>query len=108
MVVVSDNDKPGLDGARKVRRKVTRVQIPEMSTIIRAIARGGIQWRDDPDWMVEPPSAIDGLDISRFDLRRHYDQDRIDFLIAQTRLERTTYAEQFPGLDPAIRQAVEM
>lgn len=98
----------GLDGARKVRQKVTRIQIPEMSAVIRALARGGVTWRDDADWMVETPAEVDGLDIATFDLHRHYDQDRIDFLIAQTRIERAAYAEQLPDLSAAIRRAVEM
>ena len=96
-----------LDGARHVRQKVTRVKIPEMAAIIRAIARGAVTWREDPDWMVETPAEIDGVDISRFDLARHYDQDKIDSLVAGIRLERARYAEQFTGLDSAIRDAVE-
>jgi len=96
-----------LDGARRVRRKVTRVAIPEMAAIIRGIARGTLQWREDPNWMVETPAHVDGLDISRFDLDRHYDQDKIDSLIAETRLERARYAEQFAGLSPAVRASAE-
>jgi len=97
----------GLDGARKVQKKVTRVQIPEMSSIIRGIARGTVRWREDPNWMVETPECVDGLDISKFDLSRHYDQGKIDFLIAALRLERSQYIEQISGLDPAIRRSVE-
>ncbi|MHB9036560.1 MAG: phosphoenolpyruvate carboxykinase (ATP) [Armatimonadota bacterium] len=97
----------GLDGARRVLRKVTRVQIPEMASIIRGIARGTIRWREDPNWMVETPEFVDGLDITKFDLDHHYDQDRIDASIAAIRLERAEYAEQLPGLDPAIGAAAE-
>lgn len=104
---VGETVEHGLDGARRVLKKVTRVQIPEMATIIRAIARGAVEWREDPDWMVEPPDYVDGLDISRFDLAAHYDQDKIDSLIAEVRLGRAKYAEQFRGLDEAIRRAAE-
>ena len=97
----------GLDGARKVQRKVTRVEIPEMSSVIRGIARDTIQWREDPNWMVETPGYVDGLDISKFDLDRHYDQNRIDYLIAAARLERTEYIETIAGLDPEIRNSAE-
>lgn len=97
-----------LDGARRVRQKVTRIQIPEMASVIRGIARGTAKWREDPDWMVDSLEHVDGLDISRFGLRNHYDQDRIDLLIANTRLERAAYAEQFAGLDPAISQAADL
>lgn len=96
-----------IDGARRVRQKVTRIRIPEMAAVIRSLARGTVTWREDPDWMVETPEHLDGIDISLFDLRRHYDQSKIDSLIAEIRLERARYAEQFPGLAPAIRSAVE-
>ena len=96
-----------LDGARKVASKVTRVEIPEMSAIIRGIARDTIRWREDPNWMVETPEHVEGLDASKFDLKRHYDQSRIDFLIAQTRLERAEQIESIPGLAPEIKRAVE-
>lgn len=97
----------GLDGARKVQKKVSRVEIPEMSAIIRGIARNTINWREDPNWMVETPELVHGLDINKFDLDRHYDQNRIDFLIAAARLERAEHIEAIPGLDPEIKKSVE-
>ena len=97
----------GLDGARKVQKKVTRVEIPEMSAVIRGIARNAVRWREDPNWMLETPEFIDGLDIGKFDLDRHYDQNRLDFLIAAARLERAEHIETIPGLAPEIRQSVE-
>jgi len=97
----------GLDGTRRMKQKVTRVQISEMAAGIRAIARGAITWREDPNWMAETPESVDGLDISRFDLPRHYSQPKIDSLMAGVRLERAEYADQFKGLDPEIRKAAE-
>ncbi len=96
-----------LDGARKVQKKVTRVAISEMSAIIRGIARDTIRWNEDADWMVETPQYIEGLDASKFALNKHYDQSKIDALIAQTRLERTKQIENITGLDPKIKAAVE-
>ncbi len=96
-----------LDGTRRVRQKVTRVRIPEMATIIREIARGTVKWREDPDWMVETPEHVNDVDIGRFRLARHYDQSRIDPLVASVRMERAAYARQFAGLDPSIRSAAE-
>ena len=92
----------GLDGARKVKRKVTRVSIPEMASVIRGIARGTIRWSEDANWMVETPKAVDGVDMAKFELGRHYSQDKIDSLIAAIRHERAEYASQFGNLDPAI------
>lgn len=96
-----------LDGSRRVRQKVTRVRIPEMAAIIREIARGTVRWREDPDWMVETPEHINGVDIARFELARHYEQSRIDPLVAEVRVERAAYARQFAGLNPRIAAAAE-
>lgn len=97
----------GLDGARRVARKVTRVQIPEMAAIIRGIARGTVTWQEDPEWMVESLTRVDDVDISRFDVHSHYDQDKIDSLIAGIRLDRAVYVQQFLGLNPQIKAAAE-
>jgi phosphoenolpyruvate carboxykinase (ATP) len=97
----------GLDGARRVARKVTRVQITEMAAIIRGIARGTVTWREDPDWMVESPERVEDVEISKFDVHGHYEQDKIDSLIAGIRLDRAVCAQQFRRLDPAIRAAAE-
>ncbi len=97
----------GLDGARKVRQKVTRVSIPEMASVIRGIARGTVRWSEDPNWMVETPKSVDGVEMAKFELGRHYSQDKSDSLIAAIRHERAEYAAQFSNLDPAILAAVE-
>ena len=57
--------------------------------------------------MVQTPEYVEGMDISKFDLDRHYSQGRIDASIAAIRLDRAEYATQLPGLDPAIQAAVE-
>ena len=97
----------GLDGAKRVQRKVTRVQISEMASVIRSIARGTVRWREDSNWMLETPEYVEGLDLSKFDPAVHYDQEKIDALIAAMRMERAKYAAPFAGLDPAIVRAVE-
>lgn len=96
-----------LDGARTVHRRVSRVRIAETAAIIRGIARGSVRWREDSNWMLETLESVDGLDVSRFDPALHYDQQKIDSLIAGIRIERARYAEQFRGLRPEVSAAVE-
>jgi phosphoenolpyruvate carboxykinase (ATP) len=96
-----------LDGSRHVKQRVSRVQIPEMASIIRGIARGTIEWQEDPNWMVEVPKSVEGCDISRFDLGKFYDTDSVDHLTAELRRERAQYIERFAGLDPVIAKSVE-
>lgn len=97
----------GLDGSRRVIQKATRIQIPEIAAIIRGIARGNVNWREDPNWIVQTPEWVDGLDVSRYDLAAHYDQSRIDSLIAAVRLQRASYIDRIGGIHPAIRRSVE-
>lgn len=97
----------GIDGAKRIQKRATRVAIPEMACIIRGIARGTIQWREDPDWILETPGHVEDVDMTKFDPGKHYDQHRLDSLIADLRVERMSYVEQFEGLDPAIRNAAE-
>jgi phosphoenolpyruvate carboxykinase (ATP) len=96
-----------LDGTRHVRHRVNRVQSPEMASIIRGIARGTIQWQEDPYWMVEVPKSVEDCDISRFNLDSFYDTDQIDYLINELRLDRADYIGRFPGLDAVVAKAVE-
>ncbi|HOM70822.1 MAG TPA: phosphoenolpyruvate carboxykinase [Armatimonadota bacterium] len=96
-----------LDGTRHVKRRVTRVQIPEMSSIIRGIARGTIEWHEDMNWMVNVPKVVEGCDIDRFSLDKFYDSEQSDYLINELRRERAEYMARFPGLDPAIIKAAE-
>lgn len=96
-----------LDGARKVHRRVRRVRIEETAAIIRGIARGTARWKEDRNWMVETPEYIEGLHVCDLDPAAHYDQQKIDSLIAVIRQERARYVEQFRGLYPEIAAAVE-
>ena len=93
---------------KKVKQKVSRVQIPEMASIIRGIARGTIQWADDPNWDTQIPSFVEGCDYSRFDLDKFYTQDQIEYLVGELRLDRREYIEKFPGLEKSIYDAVEL
>jgi phosphoenolpyruvate carboxykinase (ATP) len=97
-----------LDGTRTVKQKVTRVQIPEMASIIRGIARDTIEWEDHPFWDVRVPRSVDGADIDRFDLSRFYSAEQAEGLVGDLRLERANYIERFGSLDPRIRRAVEL
>ncbi|MDO8589565.1 MAG: phosphoenolpyruvate carboxykinase [Armatimonadota bacterium] len=97
-----------LDGSKVIKQKVTRVQIPEMASIIRAIARETVEWEDHPFWEVQIPKSIDGADVNRFGLSKFYSIEQAEGLIGDLRLERTEYIERFEALDPRIRRAVEL
>ena len=56
------------EGIKVVKQKVTREEIPEMSVIIRGIARGNIEWEDEPYFGVRVPKKVEGVDMTKFDL----------------------------------------
>ena len=97
-----------LDGTKRIKQKVSRVQIPEMASIIRGIARGTIQWADDTYWDAQTPADVEGCDYSRFDLDKFYTEDQIEYLVGELRLERREYIEKFPTLEKAISDAIEL
>lgn len=94
------------DGNKVIRQKVNRVQIPEMASIIRGIARDTIEWEKDNYWNVMIPKKVEGMDISRFKLTRFYPEAKVEELVRQLRLERIEYIQKFKGLNPAIGKAV--
>jgi phosphoenolpyruvate carboxykinase (ATP) len=95
----------GTDGIPIVKQGVTRVLIPEMASIIRGIARGAIEWTDDPLWKAQLPKKVEGMDISRFALNRFYLQRTTEKYSTELKRERIEYLERFPKLDPAITES---
>ena len=94
------------DGTSRVRREVTRIQIPETSALFRSIVRGRVEWQEEPHFGAQVPKRIEGVDLSRFDLHSYYSQQEVEDHVGALRHERQEYLEKFPGLDPAIVKAV--
>jgi phosphoenolpyruvate carboxykinase (ATP) len=94
------------DGTRILRRKVKRVEIPEMAAIIHAIATDTAEWVEDPWFGTLGPKKIPGMNIKKYDPLKFYDQSEIEKMVAHLRTERREYLEQFPTLDPAIKEMV--
>jgi len=97
----------GLDGARKIRKKVTRISIPEISLAIKSIVKKEVNWIDDQNWMVKIPENIEGMNINKYNLYNYYDQEKIDSLIATVRNERRAFANNYVGLNQNIVDSCE-
>jgi phosphoenolpyruvate carboxykinase (ATP) len=94
------------DGTSRVRREVTRIQIPETSALFRAIVRGRVEWVDEPYFGTQVPARIEGADIQRFDIGSHYSQQEIDEYVDALKRERREYLDRFPTLNPAAAKAI--
>ncbi|MEA3401328.1 MAG: phosphoenolpyruvate carboxykinase [Armatimonadota bacterium] len=93
---------------RNVIQQVDRVQIAEMAAVIRGIVRGEIEWEEEPIWGTEVPTAVDGVDLDRFDPHEFYTQEQIDNFVSELRRERIEHLEKFDGLDQAILNAFKL
>lgn len=95
------------NGTKVFKRKVQRIEIPEMSAIIRGIVRGTITWSKDKYWNLEVPAFVDGMDLSKYHVEKFYDMNSIVSQVSDLRCERINYAEKFNTLDKAIVKAAE-
>lgn len=96
------------DGGKIMKRKVQRVEIPEMSSIIRGIVRGTNIWGKDKYWNLEVPSFIEGVDLSKYDVEKFYSVDDVIKQVSDLRCERVEYIEKFNTLDKAIVAAAKI
>ncbi|MFQ5919381.1 MAG: phosphoenolpyruvate carboxykinase (ATP), partial [Thermoplasmata archaeon] len=64
--------------------------------------RGTIGWQKHSYWDLQVPATVDGVDLSKFDLRRFYEEGQIRAMVETLRKERREYLKGFPGLEPQI------
>ncbi|HHT9124615.1 MAG TPA: phosphoenolpyruvate carboxykinase [Candidatus Brocadiia bacterium] len=95
------------NGNKIIKRHVTRVQIPEMASIIRSIARGAMEWVDEPYFGTKVPKGVDGIDVDRFNLSKFYSQNRVEELVKHLVSERIEYIERFKGLEPKVFNTIK-
>lgn len=95
------------NGNKVIKRKVTRVQIPEMASIIRSIARGTMEWVDEPYFGTKVPKGVDGIDVDRFNLSKFYSQSRAEELVRHLVSERIEYVERFKDLEPNVSNTIK-
>ena len=96
------------DGARQIQQRVTRVQIPEMASILRGIVRETIVWEEEPWFGTQVPSRVEGVDMERFQADRFYSAAQIESLAKELTQERISYLEKYPSLDPKIRDTIKL
>jgi len=91
--------KPGTAG-EKITIKIS-------TEIMKQIAKEGIRWEKDPDWGYEIATEVPGIDLAKYDPRRHYSKEEYAALVEKLRQERREWLAKFPGLDAAIPKAIE-
>ncbi len=94
------------DGRRIIHQEAEDIGIPESAAIIRAIARGEINWKEGKYFNVLVPEEVPDTDISRYDLDRFYTEEQADRLVRELTEERVQWLSKFKGLNPAITQSI--
>ncbi|NHI92435.1 MAG: phosphoenolpyruvate carboxykinase [Candidatus Lokiarchaeota archaeon] len=96
------------EGNKIHKRKVERIQIKEMASIIRGIARESITWKDEDDFGTKIPVNIEGMDISKYDPKLVYDKETYEKLVKELKDERRKFLEKYPNLDQFIKNALKL
>jgi phosphoenolpyruvate carboxykinase (ATP) len=84
-----------------------KITIKISTEIMKQIAKEGVRWEQDPDWGYDVPLEVPGIDLGKYDPRKHYTKEEYAALVDKLRQERREWLAKFPGLDPAIPRAIE-
>ena len=82
------------------------ISVRDSVKILEMIAKDKIKWVKDDFWGYEVPAEIPGVEMDRFDLKNHYDDEQIDELSKNLKNERVNWLSQFPGLNRDILRAI--
>ena len=94
------------DGHPVIKQQTLRVEIPEMASIIRSIARNSVQWNSEPNFSTLVPDKIDGLDMDKFQLDKFYTSEQTNQYARTLKQERKEWLAGFEGLQKEIVQAL--
>jgi len=75
-------------------------------TILRAVARGQIHWKEDRELGFQVPRSVPGIDIEAFDPHRAYSRQEFKDQLTKLRAERQAWLKRFNGLDVEILSAI--
>ena len=82
------------------------ISVRDSVKILEMIAKDKIKWVKDDFRGYEVPAEIPGVEMDRFDLKNHYDDEQIDELSNNLKNERVNWLSQFPGLNRDILRAI--
>lgn len=94
-------------GRKVIKQKVNRIEIPEMASIIRNIARGTIEWVDDCNFGTMVAREIEGVNLERFNPETYYTERQIKEMVDRLNKERVEYLLRYPGLRKEIMDSIK-
>jgi len=84
-----------------------KISIRVSTEIMKQIAKEAISWQHDPDWGYEVPTYVPELNLEKYVPDTYYSEPEYRALVDRLRVERRAWLAKFPGLDPAIPDAIE-
>jgi phosphoenolpyruvate carboxykinase (ATP) len=101
----------GRVGGPERERASKKIEIEDSGAIVKAIAEGTVSWEADPDFGYEVAGSLPGLDdVEKLQPRRLYERcgrhDAYRDLVGRLKRERIAFLEGYPGLRPAILDAM--
>lgn len=93
------------DGTKLIKRKVNRIPIKEMASIIRGIARNSIEWEEEAIFGTQIPKKVEGVDMSKYNPAKYYSPKKLKELVDSLKQERQEYLKKFKGLEGKIIKA---
>jgi phosphoenolpyruvate carboxykinase (ATP) len=95
------------DGTKILKRKVSRIPIKEMASIIRGISRDSIEWEPEPYFGTIVPKKVEGVDMNKYNPATYYSAKEIEELVEKLKNERRKYLAQYKSLDEKIKIAFQ-
>jgi phosphoenolpyruvate carboxykinase (ATP) len=92
---VGRNDGPG-----------EKITVHDSATIIKEIARGSVEWKQDHDWGYQILDSVPDVEISKFHPEKHYSKEQYAKLVEELKKERREWLSQFRELHPEIKDAI--
>ena len=94
------------NGHRVLKQEVSRFAIEEVASIINGIAKGSVEWSEEPNFGPQILERVDGLNLEKFKLDNYYSDEEVRFIIGKLKQERREWLEKFDGLRDEVKFAL--
>ncbi len=86
--------------------KGKKITVEISTALMREIARGSIEWENDPYWGYQVAKTAENIDLSGYDPKMYFTEEQYHILNYRLMQERFEWLRQFPGLDNEIITAI--
>ncbi|MTI85353.1 MAG: phosphoenolpyruvate carboxykinase (ATP) [Firmicutes bacterium] len=88
-------------------RPGVKISIQASTNILKHIAKGDIEWKEDPHWGYMVPASIPEMDVRLYEPAEYYKQDEYQKMVTSLREDRKKWLEKYKDLKPEIIEAIK-